>query len=178
MQEEQISQVPQVAQPTAPIQTPAPAAPTATVSYEYAGFWVRAAAAIIDGIILSVVNSIIGAMFGGGFGPASLSQQGGSDAGDIAGLFSIWMISVLINGAYYVGLTGLYGATLGKRVLGLRVVDSNGQMVGLGKAALRELIGKFVSGIVIGLGYLWVAFDEKKQGWHDKIAGTYVIKTK
>ena len=57
-------------------------------------------------------------------------------------------------------------------------IDESGNNISIGKAILREVIGKWISGSVFDLGYIWVAFDEKRQGWHDKIAGTYVIKIK
>jgi uncharacterized RDD family membrane protein YckC len=60
--------------------------------------------------------------------------------------------------------------------LRIKVIRTNGMEIGYGKAALREVLGKFVSGILLGIGYLMVAFDLQKQGLHDKIADTYVIK--
>ena len=60
--------------------------------------------------------------------------------------------------------------------MGLKVIDETGSNIGYGKSFLREIVGKIVSGLVFNLGYVWVAFDDKKQGWHDKIAGTYVVK--
>jgi uncharacterized RDD family membrane protein YckC len=66
--------------------------------------------------------------------------------------------------------------TLGRRILGLTVVNQSGEAVGFWRGALRETIGKFVSTILFGLGYIWVAFNRDKQGWHDKISGTYVVR--
>jgi uncharacterized RDD family membrane protein YckC len=61
-------------------------------------------------------------------------------------------------------------------LLGLRVArESDGSAPGLGRSFLRY-IGYFVSGLALGIGFLWVAFDSRKQGWHDKIAGTVVIR--
>jgi uncharacterized RDD family membrane protein YckC len=164
--------------PAQGVQMPPPTAPQTS----YAGFWIRLVASIIDGFILGIVGGIVRAVFGGLFRTALLTQPSEPTAGTvgfIAGLFgTMTLILMAIDVAYYVGLTGTYGATLGKMILGLRVVDANGQKIGIPKAALREIVGKFVSGFAIGLGYLWVAFDEKKQGWHDKIAGTFVVKIK
>lgn len=151
-------------------------------SVVYAGFWIRFLAAIIDGIILGIIGGTIQAVFGGLVGVtfvAAPPQDPTTSAGLFAGLMGTAVIlSIAVQIAYYVGLTGAYGATVGKMVLGLKVVDTNGQKIGFGKAALREIVGKWISGLVFGLGYLWVAFDEKKQGWHDKIAGTYVVKVR
>ena len=60
--------------------------------------------------------------------------------------------------------------------LGIKVIRTSGMDIGYGRAFLREVPGKFLSGILFGIGYLMVAFDEKKQGLHDRIADTYVIK--
>ena len=60
--------------------------------------------------------------------------------------------------------------------VGIKVVDRQSNIPGLGPAALREVLGKIVSGIAFCIGFLWIAFDSNKQGWHDKIASTYVVK--
>ena len=56
------------------------------------------------------------------------------------------------------------------------VVDASGKPVGFWRGALREIVGKFLSGIAFYVGYVWIAFDRDKQGWHDKIAETYVVR--
>jgi uncharacterized RDD family membrane protein YckC len=66
--------------------------------------------------------------------------------------------------------------TLGRRILSLAVVNQAGEEVSFWRGALRETIGKFVSAIFLYLGYIWVALDRDKQSWHDKIAGTYVVR--
>ena len=48
--------------------------------------------------------------------------------------------------------------------------------IGFGTTLLREIIGKIISSIIILLGYIWILFDGQRQGWHDKIASTYVVK--
>ena len=90
----------------------------------------------------------------------------------LSGNFVVFIITPL----YYVVLTGTRGQTLGKMALGIKVVNRNGDVPGLGYAALREVVGKFISFIALLLGFLSIAWDPKKQGWHDKIAGTWVIK--
>ncbi|MGB9887091.1 MAG: RDD family protein [Moorellales bacterium] len=67
------------------------------------------------------------------------------------------------------------GRSVGKRFLGLRVCTVEGRRVGFGTMLLREVVGKFISSVVVYLGYLWVLFDRDRQGWHDKIAGTLVV---
>ena len=75
---------------------------------------------------------------------------------------------------YFVIPTTIWGRTPGKWVAGIVVVDSSGKTPG--PAAIpREMIGKFVSIIALGIGLAWMVFDPKRQGWHDKIAGTFVV---
>lgn len=63
----------------------------------------------------------------------------------------------------------------GKWLLGMDVARADGQPLGFWMMALRETVGKFISGLAAGLGYLWIIFDKDRQGWHDKIVSSYVI---
>jgi uncharacterized RDD family membrane protein YckC len=67
------------------------------------------------------------------------------------------------------------GQTLGKMLLSIKVIRTDGSNISVGYAVLRYL-GYIISGVVLGLGFFWIAFDANKQGWHDKIADTYVVK--
>ena len=139
--------------------------PSAAPAGNYGGFWIRVVAYIIDVIILAVVGRIIDAVFQ--VNPADPS----SGAYGIASF-----INLVIDVAYFAGQWTYFGATLGQRVFKLRVVDANtGQPIGLGKALLRW-VGLFVSFLVCFVGVIWVAFDGRKQGWMDKIAGTLVLQ--
>ena len=68
------------------------------------------------------------------------------------------------------------GQSPGKMVIGIKIVKTDGRSIGFGTTLLREIIGKFISSIIILLGYIWILFDGQRQGWHDKIASTYVVK--
>jgi uncharacterized RDD family membrane protein YckC len=132
------------------------AAATAAVG-EKAGAGQRFLAFIIDAIILGVVNQI-------------LTNLSGQDPAASTGL------STLVGILYVIGFWQAWnGQTPGKRVMGIRVVKTDGSAFGLVPAILRY-VGYFVSGIALLLGYIWILFDKDKQGWHDKIAGTYVVK--
>ncbi|MEA3336250.1 MAG: RDD family protein [Chloroflexota bacterium] len=85
-------------------------------------------------------------------------------------------LGILVSVLYYVWSWSKSGQTVGKAVLGLRVITDEGAPPSFGKALLRY-VGYIISGIVLSLGFLWIAFDRKRQGWHDKIAGTYVVDT-
>ena len=60
--------------------------------------------------------------------------------------------------------------------VGIKVVNYQGDRPGLGSAALREVLGKLISAVVLYIGFFWIAGDRQKQGWHDKIASTHVVK--
>jgi uncharacterized RDD family membrane protein YckC len=139
--------------------------PSSAPAAAYGGFWIRVVAYIIDFIILGVIGGVIDAIFHANPSDASASGNG------IAGL-----INFVIDIAYFAGQWTYFGATLGQRVFKLRVVDANtGQPIGLGKALLRW-VGLVVSFLVCFVGVIWVAFDARKQGWMDKIAGTLVLQ--
>jgi uncharacterized RDD family membrane protein YckC len=66
------------------------------------------------------------------------------------------------------------GQTPGKRLLGLRVIRTNGQRLTVGRA-LRRAFGYWISALPLFLGFIWILFDDQRQGWHDKVADTYVV---
>ncbi|MDE2844677.1 MAG: RDD family protein [Chloroflexota bacterium] len=122
------------------------------------GFWIRLSAAVIDGILLSIVNFELGLFLGLVDSPLTI------------------LVNLVIGWAYQVGFIATKGQTLGKVALGIQVVDSKGDIPGIGAVLLREIVGKFLSAIALGLGYPWGAWDPEKRGWHDHIAGTYVVR--
>jgi uncharacterized RDD family membrane protein YckC len=120
------------------------------------GFWRRFAAAFVDGILVGIVASILGAIFG-------VERNASNGIGTLLGL------------VYYTYFEGSSGQTVGKKALGIRVIDlSGGGPIGYGRAFIRY-IGRFVSAIVIFLGYLWMLWDKEKQTWHDKFANSVVV---
>jgi len=149
----------------------ASALPDGAMVQEYAGFWIRVVASLLDSVVVFILQLVCGVVLG-----ASGGLLGGLDNGDGAVAMIIWLFTTVLGLAYYVIFTGSCGQTLGKMALRIKVIRKDGDDLGYGGAALRETIGKFVSGIILGIGYLMVAFDERKQGLHDKIAGSYVIK--
>ena len=95
------------------------------------------------------------------------------------GILAGWFILLVGPLLYFWLMTGLNdGRTLGKMAVGTKVVNEDGESPSLLTAFMREVIGKFISRIVLGLGFIWILFDPKFQGWHDKIASTYVIKAR
>ena len=147
-----------------------PADASALVNQHYAGFWRRTLAVLLDTLIIFVLGIIEGAIL-----PAN---DGFSYAGRyISFSFSNNLVcGGLSSLPYTILFWALYGATPGKMILGLRIVQARTLgRVGLLGSVLRYLAYS-VSGIVLMLGFIWAAFDRRKQGWHDKIAGTVVIR--
>lgn len=140
-----------------------------------ANFGRRLAAALLDGVIMTVINFVIALPFGIMAGVAGASEEGA-----VAGSAIMLIPQVLgwvINLVYMVYFIGSRGQTPGKMVLKIKVVSaSGGQVPGYGVAVLREVVGKFLSGVVLGLGYFWMLWDKDKQTWHDKIAKTVVVR--
>ncbi|MEZ4598300.1 MAG: RDD family protein [Syntrophotaleaceae bacterium] len=137
----------------------------------YAGFWLRVVASLIDGIILSAIQMVCGIFLG------LTSTLVGTAGGEVEPhVLVLLLFNLMIGWAYFTVFTGASGQTPGKMALRIKVVRTDGTDLGYGKAFLREVPGKFVSKIILGIGYLMVAFTERKQGLHDMIAETYVIK--
>ena len=136
-----------------------------------AGFWMRLVATIIDAFIVFVLQFLLGSLLALA-GIAAAGQQ--SSAGSIAVLVQLFGFALSV--AYYVIFTGYCGQTPGKMALRIKVIRRDGSSLSYGRAAFREIPAKFISGIIFGIGYLMVAFDEQKQGLHDRMADTYVIK--
>jgi uncharacterized RDD family membrane protein YckC len=134
----------------------------ATSSAEKAGFWIRVVAYIVDGIILSIVNEILSFTVGRASGALSFL---------ISLVISLLYFSYLWSGASPLGA----GKTVGMRIFGLRVIRTDGSDLTFVQGLVRW-VGLAISTAAIFIGLIWVAFDADKQGWHDKIAGTYVVK--
>ncbi len=156
---------------------------------EYAGFWLRFVALIIDGIIVGVVYSFIVtpifAALGVGFVAAAEDMQSGNFSeeealgmiGMVTGIFAT--VALVINILYILYFAFMesskFQGTLGKMALGIKVTSADGGPVSFGTALIRNL-GKILSQIIIYIGFLMAGFTDKKQGLHDMIANTLVVK--
>jgi len=138
----------------------ATAAPVA-VSGAKAGFWIRFVAIFIDGIIVGIVNSALAAIL-------SLNTNGRS---------GLQLILGLLYYVYFWSSNSPWpGQTIGSKLLNIRVIRTDGSDLTISQALIRY-VGFVISVICLLIGLIWAAFDPNKQGWHDKIADTYVIKT-
>lgn len=146
---------------------PAPQVASSSSSHNYAGFGKRFVAVFIDGIIIGIVNAVV-----------ALPFTAASNGEQTPMMTLAQLINVLIGVGYGMYFIGKKGQTPGKMAMKIKVVKKDGATGELGfmTAFLREVVGKFISSIPLGLGYLWVLWDKDKQTWHDKIAGTIVVK--
>jgi uncharacterized RDD family membrane protein YckC len=136
---------------------------------EYVGFWPRVGAALIDSVLVVMVTApLVTWIYGREYWDSTRFVHGPAD------LLINWVLP-----AVAVILFWMYRqATPGKMAIGARVVDAaTGQAPSTRQLVIRYL-GYYVSTIPLLLGLLWVAFDPRKQGWHDKLAGTVVVRSK
>ncbi len=140
--------------------------PTAEAEYEYVGFWLRTWAAVIDSVItiaaMAPVLVLVGFLTG-------INAKEGP-----VGFFFSWIAPALGVLAFWIAKK----ATPGKMLIGAEIRDANTG----GAASKKQLIGRYagyyVSMLSFFIGILWVGFDPRKQGWHDKLAGTVVVRRK
>ena len=140
-----------------------------TDELEYAGFWIRVWAAIIDTVLFAIILvPLLTAIYGRAYWDSEKIIEGPMD----------WLVSWVLPAVAVVMFWIARQATPGKMAVSARIVDartggnaSNGQLIG-------RYFGYFIAMIPFGLGLLWVAFDSRKQGWHDKLAGTVVVRRK
>lgn len=132
---------------------------------EFAGFWIRLGAFVIDVIILGLLVCMIPYILGA----FALS----SPAIFVPNFFLalIWLAEII----YFVGFWEWRGQTPGKMVVGIRVIRTDGSSLTLSRALVRY-VGYIVCSLTLFIGFIWLVFDSHKQGLHDKIADTYVIK--
>ncbi len=136
-----------------------------------AGFWIRVVASLLDSFLLGAVQFALSLLIGLIIGMLGIATEGDAAVNTV-----IWLFGASLSISYAVFFTGYCGQTPGKMALRIKVIRTDGSQIGYGRAALREVLGKFISGILLGIGYLMIIFDSQKQGLHDKIADTYVIK--
>lgn len=136
---------------------------------EYVGFWARVGASLIDTVLLLIILlPIIQMVYGSAYWASDSLIQGPFD----------FLISYVLPAVAIVAFWVARQATPGKMAIGAKIVDSKtgcpastGQLIG-------RYLGYYVSSLPFFLGIFWVAFDDKKQGWHDKLAGTVVVRAK
>ena len=162
--------------------------PQGAPEMDYARRLVRFAAFVVDVIVISIVLAILDAI------GLTSTFSGAGDAATMEGAFGSMrdvVIQALVGLIYFVVLTTLFGATLGKMALRVRVANAEGVTPRFGKVALREFIkgglapapyvlGAAFGGVVVGIVFFvvvfWVLIDDRRQGLHDKAAETFVVR--
>ena len=136
---------------------------------EYVGFWPRVGASIIDTILLAtIIAPILHAVYGPDYWTDSRLLQGPLD----------FLLNYALPAVAVILFWIAKQATPGKMLIGAKVVDARtGDKPSTRQFVIRYL-GYYVSTIGLLLGFIWVAFDQRKQGWHDKLAGTVVVRSR
>jgi uncharacterized RDD family membrane protein YckC len=150
--------------PPPPVWASGPGGPPAI---RYGGFWIRVVAYLIDAIVLNIVLWLLTVITG-----LRLISYTATDHLEplpiLAPLVVNWLYFALMESSER-------GATLGKMAVGLRVVTGEGRRLSFANATGRYF-AKFISALILGIGFLMVAFTERKRGLHDMIANTLVVK--
>jgi uncharacterized RDD family membrane protein YckC len=133
---------------------------------QYAGFWIRFAAYAIDSVILLFPTLLVSFLYRATI-PADNLFAGLVDSLMTLGIW--WVYVAVLH-------SSVWQATLGKKLLGMKVVDYAGNRISFGRATGRYFAG-FLSAILLCIGYIMVAFTKKKQALHDKMAATLVVRT-
>ena len=132
----------------------------------YAGFWIRAAAMIIDSLILGVVFGIVFGLVGALAGTS------------MSFIIVMYIVAIVVGLGYYVVLeSSEKQGTFGKQAVGIKIGKANGERITTANAVGR-LFARWLSSAILYIGYIMVAFDAKKQSLHDKLANTYVFYAK
>jgi uncharacterized RDD family membrane protein YckC len=148
---------------------------------KYAGFWIRLVAHIFDGILLAIPLFILQSVFlmsvSGTFSMEAWLMEDELSMGQTLTYLSLTVVSNIVLSIIYFAVmeSSKFQASLGKLMLGLKVTDEKGNRIGFWKSFGRLLSKSFLSGILF-IGYIMVAFTKKKQGLHDLIVSTVVIK--
>ena len=142
----------------------------ATKTITVIGFKRRLAAVLLDALLLGVLSMFVAFVIG--LAGVFVDMYTPNRTLPLSNLIVI--CTLVFSVAYYVVAWSRTGQTVGKTVLGIKIVGADGKPLSGGKALLRYF-GYLVSSIVFALGFIWVLFDRKRQGWHETIAGTYVV---
>jgi uncharacterized RDD family membrane protein YckC len=166
--------------PTAPMQSLPQT--TAAALEDHAGFWKRVAAYILDAILLYIVFRVIGTFFGVSAAQEAMKQEmlGGTPFMQAyehfySGMWLYTLLTTVLTWLYFAFCeSSAWQATVGKLALGIRVTDMQGARISFPRA-LGRYLAKYLSAIILCIGFVMVAFTRRKQGLHDLIAGTLVL---
>ncbi len=144
----------------------------------YAGFFTRFFALLIDQIAMAILAFIVALILGGLVGLTLVSDSGFLSflTGSVA--LITWGILVIFQFVYFGYFWSRSGQSVGMKLLNIQVVRrTEGEPLSFWRAAFRGTLGYYISGLVFSLGFIWAAFDARKETWHDKIFDTWVVKS-
>jgi len=144
------------------------AQPAGTTQVAYGGFWIRLVAYIIDAILISIAYGVVGTVMGVNIFNPDIENY--SPTANLISLVIGWLYFALMESSER-------GATVGKMAMGLRVVTSDYKRLSFLNATGRYF-AKIISALILCIGFIMIAFTDKKRGLHDMMAGTLVIKTR
>lgn len=151
----------------------------ATPEFEYAGFWIRFCAKLIDGLVLGIpMTAVVAVAIVGMGGFAAITRKGQEMAFllPVAHLV-LQLVLTAMTILYNTVLVGYWGTTLGKKACGLKVIKADGSKPSLGRACGRAF-AEIVSGMVCYIGYIIAGFDDQKRALHDHMCDTRVVKAR
>lgn len=139
----------------------------AQVPVTYAGFWKRFLAVFLDWLVLLIPTAVVGFLVGIVFAVGGAESSTLESVGRLFGALIAWLYFALMESSAMQG-------TLGKKALGIKVTDQNGERISFGKATGRHF-GKIISALIFGVGFIMAAFTQKKQALHDMMASCLVV---
>lgn len=144
---------------------------------EYAGFWIRFGAIFIDGVILWAAQMVVYAVFGAITAAVmpSMPDESPNPSFFIISQVIITLLSFVISAAYDIWFVGRFGATPGKMACKIKIVTPDGGKVSYSRA-LGRYFAKWISSMILGIGFFMAAFDDEKRTLHDRICETRVIR--
>lgn len=151
---------------------------TTAVPVHYGGFWIRFVAALIDGILVQVVVLPIAFVLGGAIGVASVTTHMPTGGGQIVGMIVGFALGLVAAWVYEAAMeSSAKQATLGKMIFSLQVTDLNGNRISFARATGRHF-AKYLSSMILLIGYIMAGFSQRKQALHDLLAETLVRYTR
>jgi uncharacterized RDD family membrane protein YckC len=143
--------------------------PSLPAELEYVGFWPRTWAAVIDSLLLmAILLPVLHLIYGAAYWESESFTQGPLD------FLLTWVLPAVAAVMFWV----YRQATPGKMAIGAKIVDATTFQPASTNQLVGRYAGYYLAMIPLFAGIVWVAFDARKQGWHDKVAGTVVVRTK
>jgi uncharacterized RDD family membrane protein YckC len=154
--------------------------------YEYVGFWARVLASLVDTVLVGVIVwPLLTLIYGSGYWTEYFAPLTGALGGSLDAIAPVpsrgpadVIVSYVLPAVAIIAFWIARQATPGKMLIGAKIVDAETGAPLTRRQAIGRYLGYYVSLFGLGLGFLWVGWDRRKQGWHDKLAGTVVVRAR